>query len=66
MRFFDYKKVAEEAGIPPDKMAELVSIMRREFPKDEMMFELHVLRACLAIRDGHVTIDEALKSQTSE
>ncbi|MFQ5852967.1 MAG: hypothetical protein ACE5JU_20595 [Candidatus Binatia bacterium] len=66
MRFFDYKKVAEQAGIPPDKMAELLSIMRREFPKDEMMFELHVLRACLAIRDGHVTIDEALKSQPSE
>ncbi|MFQ6006794.1 MAG: hypothetical protein ACE5OQ_14985 [Woeseia sp.] len=66
MRFFDYKKVAEEARIPPGKMAELLSIMRREFPKDEMMFELHVLRACLAIRDGHVTIDEALKSEPSE
>jgi len=47
-------------------MAELLSIMRREFPKDEMMFELHVLRACLAIRDGHVTIDETLKSEPSE
>lgn len=66
MRFFDYSKVAKEAGIPPDKLAKLISSVRQEFPKDDMMFELHVLRACLAIRDGHVSIEEALKSEPLE
>jgi hypothetical protein len=66
MRYFDYRKVAKEAGIPPDKMAKLISAIRKEFPKDNMMFELHVLRACLAIRDGHVSVEDALRSMSSE
>jgi hypothetical protein len=65
MRYFDYRKVAKEAGIPPDKMAKLISAIRKEFPKDNMMFELHVLRACLAIRDGRVTVEDALRSEPS-
>ena len=66
MRYFDYEKVAQEAGIAPDKMAKLTSIIRQEFPKDDLMFELHVLRACMAIREGQLSIDEALKSAPSE
>lgn len=66
MRYFDYRKVAKEAGIAPDKMAKLISTIRKEFPKDNMMFELHVLRACLAIRDGHVSVEDALRSERSE
>jgi hypothetical protein len=64
MRYFDYSKVADEAGIPARKLARLKSAVRREFPKDDMMFELHMLRACTAIRDGHVTIDEALTDES--
>jgi hypothetical protein len=66
MRYFDYRKVAKEAGIPPDKMAKLISATRKELPKDNMIFELHVLRACLAIRDGHVSVEDALRSESSE
>ena len=60
MRYFDYRKVAEEARIQPDKLATLISI-RKEFPKDNMMLELHVLRACLAIRDGHMRVMVSLR-----
>ena len=28
------------------------------------MFELHMLRACTAIRDGYVTIDQALAGES--
>ncbi len=66
MRYFDYRKVAKEARIPPAKMAKLIAAMRKEFPKDNMMFELHVLRAWLAIRDGHVSVEDALRSEPSE
>jgi len=33
-----------------------------------MMYELHVLRACMAVRDGHITLEEALRDEkaTSE
>jgi hypothetical protein len=64
MRYFDYAKVAAEAQISPRKLARLRSTIRHEFPKDDMMFELHMLRACTAIRDGHVTIDQALAGES--
>ena len=63
MKYFDYESVAREAKIPEEKLRKLVKIVRQEFPHDAMMAELHTLRACLAIRDGHIKIDDALKLQ---
>ena len=62
MKYFDYETVAHEAKIPEDKLRKLVKLARQEFPNDPMMAELHALRACLAIRDGHIQIDDALKN----
>jgi hypothetical protein len=64
MHYFDYGKIAAEAKIPARKLARLRSMIRREFPRDEMMFELHMLRTCMAIRDGHVTIEQALAEES--
>jgi hypothetical protein len=63
MKYFDYESVAREAKIPEKKLRELVNLVRQEFPHDPMMAELHALRACLAVRDGHIDIDEALKNR---
>ena len=64
MEYFDYKKVAREAKIPPDKLRALSKIIREAFSHDDMMYELHLLRACKAIRDGLVSIDEAIHPKT--
>jgi hypothetical protein len=64
MHHFDYGKIAAEAKIPARKLTRLRSMIRREFPRDEMMFELHMLRTCMAIRDGHVTIEQALAEES--
>jgi hypothetical protein len=64
MEYFDYASVAREAKLPHRKLKKLVRLTRQEFPHDPMMAELHALRACLAIRDGHIQIDDALKDQT--
>ncbi len=66
MRYFDYETVAHEAKIPPEKMKRLVQLIREEFPKDPLMRELHILRACMAIRDGHITLEDALKPEPSQ
>ena len=66
MKYFDYESVAREAKIPEEKLRKLVNLVRRDFPHDPMMAELHALRACLAIRDGHIKIDEALKIQPED
>lgn len=66
MRYFDYEKVAREAQIPPDKMAKLLWLIRKEFPQDDLMYELHILRACMAIRDGYLDLEEALKPEVAD
>ena len=63
MRYFDYEKVAQEANIPSDKLDELRQLVRKEFPKDEMLYELHLLRACMAIKKGLVTINDAVQEE---
>ncbi len=60
MNYFDYKKVATEAKIPANKLKDLEKIVGEEFSRDPMMAELHILRACMAIRDGYLTLEEAL------
>jgi len=64
MKYFDYQAVAREAKIPENKLQKLINLIQQEFPHDPMMAELHTLRACLAIRDGHIQIDDALKIQS--
>ncbi len=66
MGYFDYQKVAREAKIPADKMEQLIARVRVEFPDDALMYELHMLRVCMAIRDGHVAVEDALRPELSQ
>lgn len=59
---FDYRVAAQRAGIADEDVTRLCQVVRDEFPDDEMMFELHVLRAILAIESGQITLEQALKS----
>ncbi len=65
MHYFDCENVACEAHIPPEKLDELSHVIRQDFPRDEMMYELHLLRACMAIREGVLTLEEALRPQSA-
>ncbi|MBP7936803.1 MAG: hypothetical protein KA354_19345 [Phycisphaerae bacterium] len=62
MEYFDYESAAREAGISADLLTRVVAAMRIEFPHDLMMLELHVLRACMAVRDGQATVDQILET----
>ncbi len=65
MRYFDFEKVGRDAGLARAQMDALCGAMRREFPTDDMMYELHVLRACIAVRDGLASAAEVLPSEAS-
>jgi hypothetical protein len=58
---FDYAMVAKRVGIAPEHVDRLVALTRAEFPGDEMMVELHVLRALQAVERGDVTLPEVLR-----
>jgi hypothetical protein len=63
VHYFDYENVARQAHIGPEKLTELSQVIRQDFPSDDMMYELHLLRACMAIRDGVLTLEEALRPE---
>lgn len=44
-RMFDYESLAREYNINHETLAQLEKEVREEFPRDEMMFELHMIRA---------------------
>ena len=65
MRYFDCESVAREAGITGPQLEALRGLIKQEFPKDQMMHELHLLRACMAIRRGVSSLEEALKPDSA-
>jgi hypothetical protein len=45
IEYFDYEKVAKEMNVPDTTLKKIEKEVKEEFPKDKMMYELHVLRA---------------------
>ncbi len=43
--------------------ARLVALARAEFPDDETMAELHILRAILAVERGNASLEEILRQE---
>ena len=62
---FDYLAAAKRAGIRQDKLERLCALVRAEFPSDEMMAELHILRAVLSVERGDATLDEILAQKVT-
>ena len=44
---FDIKKKCKDLKISPKILEKIENEIRKEFPTDEMMFELHVIRALM-------------------
>jgi len=64
--FFDYPRVAREAGIAQDDLEKLVRVVYTLYEGDDMLASLHVLRTCRAVRDGHCAIREAIEEWRAE
>jgi hypothetical protein len=60
MDYFDYSVIAREAHLSADQLRLVENAERRDYPHDRLLFELHVRRACRAIRDGIVCLAEVL------
>jgi len=60
--YFDCIGAARECRLTPDQVAALEAVERREFPEDQMMFELHTLRVIEQIRAGHPKLEDVLSA----
>jgi hypothetical protein len=45
IEYFDYQKVASDLKMPVSILKKIEGEVKADFPKDKMMYELHVLRA---------------------
>lgn len=45
IKYFDYQKVAKDLKVPAAVLKKIEKEVETDFPKDKMMYELHVLRA---------------------
>jgi len=52
---FDYKQAANSAGVPNSLVQKFEDEARSEFDQDDMLFELHVLRAINEFTLSHDT-----------
>lgn len=59
-QYFDYPAVATQAGISESDLSAIEARVRQDFPTDQMMFELRMLRTCRAIQSGAATVKDAL------
>ena len=51
--FFNYQSVADKFGIPDNVVKKIVKEVRKEIPNDNMIMELHVLRALKSYANKH-------------
>ncbi|HMN42760.1 MAG TPA: hypothetical protein PKE29_18115 [Phycisphaerales bacterium] len=59
---FDYREPARAAGIGETDLLAIVRLFETDYPHDLMLRELHILRACNAVRTGMVTVAQILRN----
>ena len=59
--YLSYRQPATEAGINAEQLAMIEKMFRMDYPDDDMLFELHMLRVCQAVKDGRASLDVILR-----
>lgn len=60
-QYFDYRGAARDAGITDDQLRLIEQMFRADYPTDDMLFELHVLRVCLSVKEGRTDLARVLR-----
>lgn len=58
---FDYRVAARAAGIDGERLREIARVFEVDYPRDLMLRELHILRACNAVRSGMATVAQIVR-----
>jgi len=58
---FNYEAIAKRINLPEERLSEIGKIIRKDFPRDEMMFELHMLRVLMALERKDLTLEDLFK-----
>lgn len=66
MTYFDYDSAAKKAGVPSDVLQTWETGFEQEYPRDRMMVELRLLRACRAAGEGTDQLQHIMRSLDEE
>lgn len=61
LHHFDYEAAAREAGINDVQLRAIERLFRADYPSDDMLFELHVLRVCRTVQNNPDILPEILR-----
>ncbi len=61
---FDYESLAKKINLPTEKLTQIRSLVRSDFPDDEMMFELHMLRVLMALERKDISFEEIVSPES--
>ena len=50
---YDIETAFKRSGLSPEEIKRIKQDVRSEFPNDEMMYELHIIRILNAIKKGY-------------
>ena len=56
---YDIKTAFRKSGLSADEIGKIKKEVRNEFPNDEMMYELHIIRILKAIEKGYWKISSS-------
>ena len=58
---FDLDRIRKDSGLSEPDMRRLEQKIREEFASDELMFEIHLLRAVTAFKEGWISLENLLR-----
>ncbi len=67
MRMFDIEKAIAESGLPSDVIEDILREAREDYPDDEMLFELRVIRSIdgeIRARFGHEAWNKRVREKS--
>lgn len=59
----DIRKILKEKGLTQQQINFIEAEVRSEFPNDEMMYELHLMRLVYSLIHGYCGIEDILPSK---
>ena len=63
---FNYEAIAKRINLPEERLSAIGKIIRKDFLRDEMMFELHMLRVLMALERKALTLEDLLKEESNK
>ena len=57
---FDITHLKQTCDLPPAVLDQIERAIKADYPDDDMLFELHLVRVLQALKQGRITLEQIL------